>query len=212
MYCPECGSNLKEKRNLKLATLVLVAILVVSVVVLFIQHNWVMVLESQVDELNIAVVKLEREKTMLEETVQSQGLEIEGLKNQVEGLNEELYRYKLNRPTMDELRRFLMVDELDSREWVKDVYDCEHFSRDLRVRAREAGWNFSIVSISYRVYGEEYGHACNGVILEDGRFVYVEPQTDQIYYSTEDIVKDLLEANGWFYVPSVKIIGEVVYW
>jgi predicted RNase H-like nuclease (RuvC/YqgF family) len=212
VYCPECGTNLKERWNAKLVALILIGILGVSIAVLLVQHRWSTALQSHVDELNVAVAVLKQEKAALEEKVQGQGLEIEDLKDQVRGLKEELSNYKLNRPTMSELRAFLAADDLDIREWVRNIYDCDQFSRDLRIRAREAGWNFSIVSIEFSDPRGEYGHACNGVILENGEFVYVEPQTDQIYYDVESLIKDLYEANGWYYGYSVKIVSEVVFW
>jgi hypothetical protein len=135
--------------------------------------------------------------------------EVNRLTNHVSTLRsqvDELSRFKLRRPTFNELTAFLSADDTDKQRYVRDVYVCIHFAQRLQYNAKMRGLNISYVIVNFK-YVFDYSHAFNGAILDDGRHVYIEPQYDKIFNTIEELLTDL---RGGF--PDFKILNMVEVW
>ncbi|MEM4713595.1 MAG: hypothetical protein QXQ61_03485 [Candidatus Bathyarchaeia archaeon] len=156
--------------------------------------------------LNINVQTLHVENSQLQSQISILLAEKTNLTSRISRLEtslNELSRYKLSRPTYEQLIRFLESDQTSSNRYVKDKYVCTHFARDLQSNAKQAGWNISYIVVNYRVTLSS-GHVCNGVYLNDGRYFYIEPQTDKLYSSLSDLLSELTDAP-----PSTIVILNV---
>jgi len=139
-------------------------------------------------------------------------MEIDHLNNRVStllGQVNELSRFKLRRPSYNELVRFLNADDTDKQKYVKDVYTCVQFAHRLQYNAKLQGLNLSYVLVNYEVTyiaTTKGGHTCNGAILDDGRHVYIEPQKDKIFSTLTDLLYDLT------YSRNLKILNTAEVW
>lgn len=116
----------------------------------------------------------------------------EALKTAYEGLQTEYDELKakkglvLKSPTLEELKVFLREDRTDKHLYLDEEtheYLCIDFAIDLRRSAMKRGYNVSWVSVYYKAPdGESYAHALNAAYLADGALVFIEPQTDELYY------------------------------
>lgn len=52
-------------------------------------------------------------------------------------------------PTWEELKKFLLNDDSNQQKYIKDVFDCKHFSVELFRRAQAAGFQCSITVVDY---------------------------------------------------------------
>jgi len=158
-------------------------------------------LQNTIEALNGKILSLESDKA-----------ELEKLKAQLEGqvheLDGELAKIKPRRPSYQELEYFLFLDKTSEKPYVRDWYVCADYAIDVRMNARQQGWNLSIVFVWWKSGRTEYAHALNGAYLTDGSFVYVEPQWDRILPG--DIEKALAE-DFPDYAPT-KIEELLVIW
>ena len=114
---------------------------------------------------------------------------------QISQMQRELARISLRKPTLNELQAFLANDQTDKNQYDPTLYKCTQFSRDLKRNAGLAGFNFSVVLVDFEGYVLQTkvapGHVLNGAYLADGRFVYIEPQSDKVSLSLIDLMRDL---------------------
>ena len=134
-----------------------------------------------------------------------------------EMLENELSHYKLNPPTLSELKTFLAEDTIDQNKWIEGVYICMNYAEDLKEHARSYGYNISYVLINfdytYNSYSDSAGHTLNGAYLSDGTWVWIEPQTDEIIYGNPTNYKSLENQMETFYgVSSVQITEIAIIW
>lgn len=87
----------------------------------------------------------------------------------------------LRNPNMWELRLFLMEDQTD-RIGETLRWRCIDYAINLRNEAIKRGLDVDIVLLDF---DENRGHAINGCKLSDGRYVYIEPQTDDVFEDLE---------------------------
>lgn len=101
----------------------------------------------------------------------------------------------LRNPEMWELRWFLLTDQTD-RVGETLGWKCIDYAVTLRTEATKQGYDFDVVLLDF----DSTGHAVNGCRLSDGRYVWVEPQTD-------DILEPL--QVGQVYVLSGRPVGTI---
>jgi hypothetical protein len=129
---------------------------------------------------------------------------------QISQMQKELDRkISFRKPTLSELQTFLANDQTDKNLYDGTLYKCTQFSRDLKRNAALAGFNFSAVLVDYEGYEFQMkvsrGHVLNGAYLADGRFVYIEPQSDKISPLLIDLMRDLR-------IDQISVIGIAVIW
>jgi len=73
-------------------------------------------------------------------------------------------------PTWSQLRAFLSQDQTEENEYIKDVYDCSQFSRDVHNNAEAAGIRAAEVHVEFR--NEVVSHALNAFLTTDYGLVY----------------------------------------
>jgi hypothetical protein len=78
-------------------------------------------------------------------------------------------------PTWQELMSFLAEDRTEQNDYIKDIYDCSQFSRDVHNNAEEAGIRAAEVQVWFK--NEEVGHALNAFITTDYGLVYIDCTT-----------------------------------
>jgi len=111
---------------------------------------------------------------------------------------------RLKDPSYKELEKFLEEDEISEQRYGIPRRVCINFAKNLRESAHQAGLNFSFIVLNVRDKedGTEWGHALNGCYLDDGTFVFIEPQTDKTYRS----LSEFLEEND------LELINYVIIW
>lgn len=106
----------------------------------------------------------------------------------------------LKRPTLGELTFFLALDRTNNETyghtesyyvgsenfWVE--YQCSNYAGELKQHAAQAGLNISQVTVNVEGRTEKgefvaVGHVLNGAILDNGKWVWIEPQTDAVFLS-----------------------------
>lgn len=117
-----------------------------------------------------------------------------------EGLKEKystLLENRLVTIPYTELKTFLKRNEVDENEYVagnhlfsENTYDCAQFSNDLYMAAIRKGYRVAIVNL---VLEGNIGHSMNAFEVTNGSVVFVEPQTDTIFYEP---LKPGVEWNG----------------
>jgi len=66
---------------------------------------------------------------------------------------------------------------VDSREWVKDKFDCENFAITLKA---DVDWYFGLNQVGI-VIDYKAGHGYNLVVFPDGKVMLLEPQNDRMF-------------------------------
>ncbi len=79
---------------------------------------------------------------------------------------------KATNPTWGQLMAFLSQDQTETHTYIRDVYDCSQFSRDVHNNAEAAGIRAAEVHIEFR--NESVGHALNAFLTTDYGLVYVD--------------------------------------
>jgi hypothetical protein len=107
-------------------------------------------------------------------------------------------------PTISEVRNWLRSDDIDSYEYVEDLWTCSDFASTLISRAREMNWRINLCIIFYsfeenatygsftEVYSPNGGHAFNMIECTDGIW-YIEPQSDATWYFTGSLTGERTE-------------------
>lgn len=75
-------------------------------------------------------------------------------------------------PTWEELISFLAEDRTEQNDYIKNVYDCSQFSRDVHNNAEAAGIRSAEVQVRFKY--ETTGHALNAFLTTDYGLVYVD--------------------------------------
>ncbi|MGA3094310.1 MAG: hypothetical protein ABSD79_02870 [Dehalococcoidales bacterium] len=78
-------------------------------------------------------------------------------------------------PTWSQLMSFIADDKTEQNEYIKNVYDCSQFSRDVHNNAEAAGIRAAEVQVSFK--NMEAGHALNAFITTDYGLVYIDCTT-----------------------------------
>jgi hypothetical protein len=162
---------------------ILLATISIGLAILFIIS---LALAIQVSELKSANLALSKRTSELENSLTA----LLDEKRQMEAV---VRRYRLSRPTLEQLQMFLWIDATNWNSYSPDSYVCINYAKDLKEAARLQGYNISFIVVNVKGYsyygGITFGHAFNGAILADGRRVYIEPSKDLIVFDIEDILK-----------------------
>lgn len=75
-------------------------------------------------------------------------------------------------PTWGQLMTFLFQDQTETHTYIKDVYDCSQFSRDVHNNAEAAGIRAAEVLVQFK--NEIAGHALNAFLTTDYGLVYID--------------------------------------
>jgi hypothetical protein len=109
-------------------------------------------------------------------TVAERESELSEFKVSYEGLMAD-HGYTIKDPTYSEMKRFLKADHTDRGKYIRDIYDCEHFSADLCRNADEEGIRCAFAILQHP---EGISHAIVAFNTIDEGMVYIEPQTDDL--------------------------------
>lgn len=146
---------------------------------------------------------------------------INAMKERNQFLKTELNKFALENPGIEDLHEFLLNDNTNQKEGKN--WDCKDSAIMLRLNARKNGFNMCVVllDVNYVIKSDsrdkEYWApssglvTINGVILDNGTFVYVDPQDDQIIrFDKYSLEWKLLRKNKDALVAD--IINEVHTW
>jgi hypothetical protein len=75
-------------------------------------------------------------------------------------------------PSWAQLMTFLLQDQTETHTYIRNVYDCSQFSRDVHNNAERAGIRAAEVAVQFQ--GEIVGHALNAFLTTDYGLVYVD--------------------------------------
>jgi hypothetical protein len=75
-------------------------------------------------------------------------------------------------PTWNQLMSFISADRTEQNMYIKDVYDCSQFSRDVHNNAEAAGIRAAEVQVTFN--NQVSGHALNAFITTDYGLVYID--------------------------------------
>lgn len=75
-------------------------------------------------------------------------------------------------PTWSQLKAFLSDDKTETNTYIRNVYDCSEFSRDVHNNAEAAGIRAAEVNILFE--DEDVGHALNAFLTTDYGLVYID--------------------------------------
>ena len=88
--------------------------------------------------------------------------------------------------TMSRVNEFLAADTTDAKEYTDD-FVCWNFGCDLIRNAHAQGIDARLVGLEFDT---PPGHAVVAFVTSDFGLVFVEPQTDKVYLSAWEIVRD----------------------
>ena len=165
--------------------------------------------QAQITNLNQQVASLNGEISTLKEQLRESKADNDRLEAQLKNRNEAREESSnVKNVTLAELQRFLSVDPTDKHPYEAGVYVCDNFSHDLQTRAAAHNISIYYARIDYFVEGlvQPRGtHALNGAYLSDGRWVWIDPQLDKIYFGS---IEDYLAS--FFQVPRSVVIWVIV--
>jgi hypothetical protein len=143
------------------------------------------------------------------------------MKDRNQFLKTELSKFTLENPSIEDLHKFLSNDNTNQKDG--ENWDYKEFANMLRLNARKSGFNMCVVllEVNYVIKSasrdKEYWApstglvTINGAILDDGTFVYIDPQDDQIIsFDRYTLELKLLEKNNDALVAT--IINEARIW
>jgi len=133
---------------------------------------------------------------------------ISKLERDIDYYKEQLKIFRVRRPSLGELQSFLREDETNTIKYQPNFFTCGDFAILLKTNARRSGLNISVIFVWYYCEGSIHAHALDGAYLDDGTFVYIEPQTDGIYSANlEDALVQIFH-----YSCQVSITEEFDVW
>ena len=106
---------------------------------------------------------------------------------------ELLNNKKIYTPTLKILRDFVNDDNTDGHIYKNTTFDCTSFSNMFVEHFRERGFYSCVVEIDF---DDDTAHDLVAVNTSDMGIVYVEPQTDQIFYGL-NVGDDYCDIVGW---------------
>lgn len=119
----------------------------------------------------------------------------------VEAFNEPL-SYEVM-PTTSELESWLLEDDTDKIWYDYPNFVCGDFAVMLSQHAKLEHWDMGVVGVfGYDENYESYAHAFNSIVCTEG-LVYIEPQTDDVWWYTDH--KEISE-NIWWEFPEVGYV------
>ena len=114
-------------------------------------------------------------------------------------------------PSHSELSNWLASDNTDLLTYHSD-FDCKDFSTVLSVKSRLRHWDMGIIAIhgTDNSTNENYAHAVNFIVISEG-LVYVEPQTDEIWWYGDHVpiregVLHEIGIDQWIMIETVTIV------
>jgi hypothetical protein len=100
----------------------------------------------------------------------------------------------LKDPTFDEMKGFLLSDNVSKNQYINGVYECRHFATDLNNHAEEKGFRCAFVLLCFKTYQ----HSIVAFNTDRG-LIFIEPQTDAAVepkvggqYENEEITEILI--------------------
>lgn len=142
-------------------------------------------LQSEYNKLSTDYKALESDYNSLEIKYKSLDSKYQKLFSDYQLLNEAFnkpLKYKKT-PTVTELQIWLMSDTTNSVRYSDPNFICGDFAVMLAMHAKTKNWDMTVVV----VYGydadtdEDFAHAFNAIRTTEG-LVYIEPQTDEVWY------------------------------
>jgi len=141
-------------------------------------------LEQDYDELSVDHTFLEQDfNDLSNEYAVLQGQYVSLFNNYnalLEAFNEPLSYEEI--PLTSELEQWLAVDETDEIRYNDPNFLCGDFSVMLSLHAKLKHWDMGVVAV-FGLTGsyESFAHAFNAIKCDEG-LVYVEPQTDEVWW------------------------------
>ena len=92
-----------------------------------------------------------------------------------------MYPIKTPEPALlTKVKDFLFNDRTDEKKYVKGIYTCGHFSRDLAANASKENLDIGVIFLGIDPDLEGYdNHAVNYIMIEDKMYI-IRPQKDTI--------------------------------
>jgi hypothetical protein len=89
-------------------------------------------------------------------------------------------------PSIMDLENWLQDDQTDAESFSDPDFICTDFAGMLTIHARTQGYDMGIVWVNgtYNSTNEIFHHAINAIETSEG-LVYVEPQTDEVWWCNE---------------------------
>ena len=85
-------------------------------------------------------------------------------------------------PSIQQLEQWLSEDKTDEIEYDMPSFICGDFSVMLAQHAKLKNWDMGVVAVhGYKVSDGTFDHAFNAIVCDEG-LVYVEPQTDEVWW------------------------------
>jgi len=142
---------------------------------------------SEVSSLKVAVESKDSELSVTKDELLMIKTELEAAKHYSSNVEDELQSTELrlsamqtdmlhlHNPTFEEVISFLTEDKTDSNEYVKDMYVCSHFARDVNNNADSQGIRCAYVDVRY----PKTAHAIIAFNTTDEGLVYFDPVSDE---------------------------------
>jgi archaellum component FlaC len=110
-------------------------------------------------------------------------------------------------PTWSQLMAFLSQDRTETHTYIRNVYDCSQFSRDVHNNAEAAGIRAAEVQVDFS--NEINGHALNAFLTTDYGLVYVDCTGGPDTVARIKAAK-VYRAVSTYYIPPTNIRND--YW
>lgn len=133
-------------------------------------------MEENIQEKQKIIENLERTIKNKEDRIKILKKEYSDVKNNLEKLQDKI---NLENPTKNQVKKLLNNSDIDKREYVPVKHDCDDFANELIDLSIKQG----IMAHALLIEGRRMGHVMVAYNTPSG-WVYVEPQTDQIYNET----------------------------
>lgn len=147
-------------------------------------------LKQDYDELSNNYTILAQDYTDLSNEYESLFTDYDALQ---EAFNEPLSHGET--PSTHELEQWLAIDETDELRYIIPDFVCGDFAVMLSLHAKMKHWDMGVVGVlGYTKSSEPFAHAFNAIICDEG-LVYVEPQTDEVWWN--DYHEEITEENWW---------------
>jgi len=188
MYRRSKGDNrFKSPHCPEPKSLLLVAVIVVSVTIYFASANSVTYYDRWQQQIQVT--------KGLNASIQVLNADNDYLRSKIDDLErrlseeEEKYdllivansRLALYRPSRDELVSFLRADDTNEQPYYEKKFVCLHRAEQLFFRAKEKRINMSFIAYNIKTPLTSFGHVVNGVFLEDGTYLVINPVQDQLF-------------------------------
>ncbi len=116
-------------------------------------------------------------------------------------------RYALRDPTYKEMMDFLSADRTNLNRYIKHLYDCKHFSRDVNNAAEKEGLRCATVLIKFP---DGIGHVLVAFQTTDQGLIFIEPQFDWKMKVEKGI--RYWRDNGGYSDTDDSIVSVVIIW